>query len=136
MLTKNGKLCLVNATSKSYKLLTGEMGNVQGSNIRNAVIKCGTGTTPPSVDDYCLETPIDSLTQVSTSYTMNNYYEDNFLETITTTLQNNTSEDITVNEIGAVGSTGATSALIARDVLSTPVVITAGSQKTFTIQIG
>lgn len=135
MLTRNGKLCMINVASKTFKIISGETANMQGSQVRQAVIACGSGNTNPTVDDYCLESPVNTLSRISTSCVMNATYENNFLETITSTMQNDTSSDITVTEIGAMGGTS-NNVLIAREVID-PVVIPAnGGQKTFTVTIG
>ena len=135
MLTRNGKLCMMNVASKAFKLTSGEMGNLQGSVVRQAAIACGSGNTPSTVDDYCLETPNNTLARLSNSCVINASYDNNFLETITSTFQNDTESDIIVTEIGALGGSS-NNVLIAREVID-PVVIPAnGGQKTFTITIG
>ena len=142
MLTLNGKLCLGASNAKYYKRCDGTMtSNTQSTaNIKNASVWCGSGTTPPNVNDYALANPITELTQVSNTYATCETFGSDFVETITTTWQNNTSSDITVTEIGAMGyNTQAvldSKVMIAREVIE-PVVIPAnGGQKTFTLQIG
>lgn len=117
--------------------------NPSAGNFSGQTILVGSSTTPATFTDYTLGSRIDStvLESVSPPSLANNNYNGQF--TITHTLRNITSDDVTVNEIGfASGGTpnGNTLtmpnyALWTREVLSTPVVIPAGEQKTFTLTI-
>lgn len=101
---------------------------------------CGSGTTEPALDDYCLESPFTSLIPVGWSSAP--IYENDVItgRTFSKTLQNNTGDDITVSEIGIVGSNRTSSTamndsntvLLERTVLDTPVTVANG--ETFTIQ--
>lgn len=107
----------------------------------------GTGTTPPTVDDYCLSgelvTTLTATTNVTTSYD-----EDGLTVTAVYTLTNTGTEAVTIGEVGLIGCVGNTSSsstsytgtavkcLFERSVLDTPVEIPAGGlgQVTYTIR--
>lgn len=67
-------------------------------------LRVGTGTTEPTADDYCLESENTTLTLVSASasgsYTNDSLSEGNSAKTIVTTYANNTSETVTISEVG------------------------------------
>lgn len=112
-------------------------------NFAGQTILVGSSTTPATYDDYAMGSRIDStvLESVSPPSLANNNYNGQF--TITHELRNITSDDVTVNEIGFASggspNSGTTTmpnyALWTREVLSTPVIIPAGGQKTFTLTI-
>jgi hypothetical protein len=90
----------------------------------------GTGTTPPTYDDYSLSGEIISGLTITTSVTNeNNGTEITALYTIT----NTSGADVTIGEIGLFFM----KYMIDRTVLETPLTITNGSigQLTYTIQL-
>ena len=101
----------------------------------------GTGTTPPTIDDYCLSG--DLITGISCSAVVSNADDDNGVTTTAVyTVTNANSEDITIGEIGLMASLDNTSssdkkAFIERTVLDTPITIPAGGvgQVTYTIRM-
>ena len=110
-------------------------------------IQFGTGTTPPTFDDYKLSgSIIAGLTGTLTKDCVNDE-DGNFVITISATLTNTNSTDVTIGEIGysrsftGRGTTGNSNAyayiLIDRTVLDTPVTIPAGGigQVTYTIRM-
>ena len=112
-------------------------------------LRVGTGTTEPTADDYCLETENTSLTLVSASatgnYTNDNISEGNSAKTIVATCVNNTTEAVTISEVGYfiehadsynLDGTNQTSRnfLMAREVID-PVEIGVGETYTFTFVI-
>ena len=112
-------------------------------------LRVGTGTAEPTADDYCLESETTALTLVSASatgnYTNNNLSEGNSAKTIVTTYVNNTTEAVTISEVGYFiehaqsynldGTNGTPrNFLMAREVID-PVEIGAGETYTFTFVI-
>lgn len=108
--------------------------------IGNGYLMLGTGTTAPTADDYCLESPITtnlSCDSVSVSRT-------SLIKTYTATFTNSGSSDITVTEVGfwicifydySNADERADNFLIDRTVLDTPVTIPAGESRTITYQM-
>lgn len=93
----------------------------------------GSGTTPPQKTDYKIENHIaDGLT-----YSNNNTSETNNVVNWIQTVQNTSSEPITISEVGlfSAGSTEYTCVLLTRTVLDNPVVLQPNDVKTFTITI-
>lgn len=100
----------------------------------------GTGTTAPTVNDYCLESPITSGLTVTTpsavTYSMTDEYEE-----YSATFGVTASSTVTISEIGLKCNTYWYSAtdqkvvLIDRTVLDEPIVINAGQAKQLTYTI-
>lgn len=94
-------------------------------------IALGSGTTPPTINDYCLENALidQSISSYSASVTVNE--SDNSVKNLIT-VQNTGSSAITIAEVGLWGLDNTTSASISnrflfeRSVLDTPVVIQPG----------
>lgn len=105
--------------------------------IGNGYLMLGTGTTTPTADDYCLESPITknlSCDSISVSRT-------SLIKTYTATFANSGSSDITVTEVGFIvyilynystTSENSDNFLMDRTVLDTPVTIPAGESRTIT----
>ena len=94
----------------------------------------GTGTTPPTIDDYKLDSFVE-LTVVNSSQTYSN--KKGRILTYTRTFVNSTSEAITITELGMyIGKSNVDKPhLTAREVLSEPVVIQPGESKAFTFTL-
>ena len=120
-----------------------------GSTYSYCTLKVGTGTTEPTADDYCLESEDSALTYVSGSasgnYTDKNLSMGGSLKTVVATFINNTTEAVTIKEVGFfvnyadsynLDGTNKTSRnfLMAREVID-PVEIGAGETYTFTFVI-
>lgn len=93
----------------------------------------GSGTTPPQKTDYKLENHIaDGLI-----YFNNNTSETNKIANWVQTVQNTSSEPITISEVGLFSAftTDCISVLLTRTVLDNPVVLQPNDVKTFTITI-
>lgn len=112
-------------------------GNVSGS---SKGIIVGSGTTPATEDDYCLENKISGLSgSVVSNITGFDTTGNNYYSILNITLTNNSASDVTVSEVGRIvnmysaGSKGSTSVsnryafLLERTVLDVPVTIEAGS---------
>lgn len=112
-------------------------------------LRIGTGTTEPTADNYSLESETTALTLVSASasgsYTNNNLSEGNSAKTIVATYVNNTTEMVTISEVGYFiqhaqsynldgTNAGYQNFLMAREVID-PVEIGAGETYTFTFVI-
>lgn len=162
MLTKNGKVLFTQTTDsssykekdRSFKNTGGTMQGIDsagygtGKNLLNLIsrmrIDVGSGTAEPTVNDYCLEQIIDSLTVVGSANSGNRApsYQDNYIHSCSRTYKNNTNDAITVSEIGLVSvlpqkssSTSYGPFLFAREVI-TPVTIQPGATYTFSITVG
>ena len=93
----------------------------------------GSGTTPPQKTDYKIENHIaDGLT-----YSNNSTNETNNIANWVQTVQNTSSEPITISEVGLFSAIGPTyiCVLLTRTVLDNPVVLQPNDVKTFTITI-
>ena len=99
----------------------------------NRGIAFGSGTTPPKKTDYRIEEHIaDGLT-----YSNNSTSEANNVVNWVQTVQNTSSEPITISEVGLFSAVNTTyvTVLLTRTVLDTPVVLQPNEVKTFTITI-
>lgn len=93
----------------------------------------GSGTTPPQKTDYKIENHIaDGLTYSNHSTSKANNVV-NWVQTV----QNTSSEPITISEVGLFSAVSSTDycVLLTRTVLDTPVVLQPNEVKTFTIII-
>ena len=148
--SEDGTVCIGGAYPGSTTYLGAPWVNtsVSGSYAYNS-LRVGTGTTEPTADDYSLQSETTALTLVSASatgnYTNNNLSEGNSAKTIVTTYVNNTTEAVTISEVGYfiehaqsynLDGTNATyrNFLMAREVID-PVEIGAGETYTFTFVI-
>ena len=116
-------------------------GKLSGTTTTNAIgtfILVGSGTSEPSSSDYKLENCISDLTdcgQYIASSSVN-------LFSVNRILQNNTDEDVVINEVGLYhrpayfdGNTGRTKLLLVREVLPETVTLHPGDSYTFTISL-
>lgn len=140
--TTNRPTCKVRSISNFYYTNDIYIGDLS---IKNEYkwFKVGAGTTAPTIDDYCMESEITDLQQLSL-YTRPNYTDDSGnvpyitdILNVTATYRNNTSNDITVTEIGfGVRSYGNNADyLLCREVLDEPVTIEPNKVYTFTMTI-
>lgn len=114
-------------------------GIISESSIGTLHLKIGTGTTPPTVDDFEL-TELESRVSCDTVIVGNSA---NNTKTYTATFSNPLNTDITVAEVGLYGTiiyNGMTESfmevLLDRTVLSTPITIPAGESKAITYELG
>lgn len=120
--------------------------NTGGTNTTaQTTLVIGSGTTPATVDDYKLETPITTLTPIAATTLCKDKDTGDTLSptefTITTTYRNDTDAAVTVNEVGIMIPAGyrstvgnsLSSCLIYREVLATPVTVEPGQIRTFTL---
>ena len=104
----------------------------------------GNDNTAPTADDYAMDTTNLGLTVVYTNGTNNSTpgnFSQNYIAIFNRTFRNDTNADITVSEIGIIGSgrgpfSNPKTFLLARDVLSTPVTIAPGDSYDFSMYIG
>lgn len=101
-------------------------------------IALGSGTTPPTVDDYKL---VSKIPDAITNYSNNTltYFSNTMILTQTVTNISTNTENIEVNEVG-IGLAGNQTLsypcfLITRSVLPETVVIAPGETKTFTVTL-
>lgn len=97
-------------------------------------IALGSGTTPPQKTDYKLESPITT----GLTYFGNNTNQTNEITSWVQTVQNTSTAQITITEVGLFSQAGKSigcTFLLTRTVLDTPVVLQPDEVKTFTITI-
>ena len=135
---------LTGGTTKSISLSKGKAPFVVMKNWASsgepAGVSFGTGTTPATVSDYCLESILtNSKINVSVpsavSYSRVDTYEE---YSVTFGITNQTSDAITISEIGLITQPNGGSydmALVDRTVLDTPITIPAGQSKQITYTI-
>ena len=99
----------------------------------------GTGRTPPTMDDYKLESPITDGTLHSQSVTpLRGFEQDHARLYATHEVHNSGSNDVTITEVGVFGlgaSISDNAFLLDRTVLDTPITIPAGGSKSITVAI-
>lgn len=111
------------------------MATVEGSDA-TTYIKCGTGTTEATENDYQLEADATGLTcdSVDTAISAND------TKTYTATFSNSTANAITVAEMGffccSYTGNGYDNFLLDHVILDTPITIPAGESKSITYEIG
>lgn len=92
--------------------------------IKQNGIHLGTGTTPPTMDDYNLSGERISASNITAIATAKTNAEDTGCSNeISITITNNSSEDITIGEIGYVVYNNSNYYLVERTVLDEPVTI-------------
>lgn len=103
----------------------------------------GTGTTAPTVDDYCLSGSLITTITATASVSIE-HDENGFTATATYMLTNTGDNDITIGEVGIIASLFSNTStdsryktLLERSVLDTPVTIRSGGigQVTYTIRM-
>lgn len=92
----------------------------------------GTGTTPPTIDDYKFSGDLVTPTFVSKSGTAHNGSNGSIFAMV---VINQKQEAMTINEIGLFRRTSAGCVMLTRDVLPQPVVLQPGESKGFQIYI-
>lgn len=110
---------------------TGYTQNTASSTSTDHTIFFGNGTTPPTVDDYCL-----AGTMLNDSLSRNGYavsYGANGV-TLTVNVGNKSTEDITISELAWGASCPAGAVMYTRDVI-TPVTLAPSEGRTFSIFI-
>lgn len=110
---------------------TGYTQNSTANTSTNPVIFFGNGTTPPTVDDYCLSGDLLNGSLTRNSYAIS--YGANGV-TLTVNVKNNTTENITISELAWGVSCSAGAVIYTRDVI-TPVTLAPSEGRTFSIFI-
>ena len=126
----------LHAVSLNYNLMSNEnLGNNSSSsyngNMNSLRLCLGSGTTPPTFNDYKIEAPLDMSTL---NLTAQSHSASNYKVTQTATIQNAGDTDFTFSEILLEGYNGGVLVALTRDVIS-PVTIGAGKSKTITVVI-
>lgn len=146
MATIYNRLTLVSTSNETYEKLGQTSYSIKsvpstyynfsgGSNYNPGArgIVFGSGTTPPQKTDYKIENHIaDGLI-----YSNNNTSETNNVVNWVQTVQNTSSEPITISEVGLFSAWDSNKlcVLLTRTVLDNPVVLQPNEVKTFTITI-
>lgn len=92
----------------------------------------GTGTTPPTIDDYKFSGDLVTPTLVTPSGTAHNGSNGSIFAMV---VINQTQEAMTINEIGLFRTAKSGCVMLTRDVLPQPVVLQPGESKGFQIYI-
>ena len=127
------------SSEKATKSITGDYTSTWVS-IQNKGVKIGTGTTPPKVTDYKMESEIDaSKYQTSISnIKVTNFDNEGSTQCINVIVTNISGEPLTVSEIGLEnwGSSNIDQyhLLIAREVFDTPITISPGGGTGFQLK--
>ena len=152
MLNVNGKALIKITNSQTHsgtllKAFNGETvsnDTVISETLGSLALYVGNDNTAPTADDYTMDDTNLGLTVVNTTGTNDSTagsYTQNYIAIFNRTFRNDTNADITVSEVGIIGSgrgpfSNPKTFLIARDVLSTPVIIAPGEAYTLTMYIG
>lgn len=126
----------IHRVNLDYKLASnGNRGNTSSAsyngNMNSLRLCLGSGTTPPTFNDYKIEAPLDMSTLALTAQ---NHSASNYKVTQTATIQNTGDTDFTFSEILLAGYNDGVLIALTRDVIS-PVTIEAGKSKTITVVI-
>lgn len=128
-------------SGKATKSITGNYTSTYQS-IPNKRVKIGTGTTPPKVTDYKIESEIDaSKYQASVSnIKVTNFDNEGSTQCINVTVTNISGEPLTVSEIGLENWAGNVFSddfhfLLAREVFDTPITISPGGVQAFSLKL-
>ena len=128
-------------SEKATKSITGNYTSTWVS-IQNKRAKIGTGTTPPKVTDYKIESEIDaSKYQTSISnIKVTNFDNEGSTQCINVTVTNISGEPLTVSEIGLENWGGSVDSddfhlLLAREVFDTPITIPPGGVQAFSLKL-
>lgn len=107
-----------------------------GFSLDKVGIALGSGTTQPTKEDYKIETPITTLTSngASNNIRQSGVYLSDYIITATQNVVNNTSNAITISEIGLFTGNSSGCILLTRDVIA-PVTLAVGESKTFILSV-
>ena len=95
----------------------------------------GAGATPPTIEDYKLDSLVSNYTVLAQAHTTFSKYSANAF-IITRTIQNpSPTEPLTIKEVGLFGGDGQQLYMIAREVLDEPVILQPGEKHAFTMTI-
>lgn len=137
--TKNFNFLTQVPYSASFKAYGEYNANYVGTNYIGLAI--GSGTTPVTFDDYKIEQPNTTLTDGGHYLKVGTGYGNNSICVYTQIVTNETSDPITISELGVMGAPSENNAdasysqvLYTRDVI-TPVTIGVGETKTFILKI-
>jgi len=101
------------------------------------VMILGSGDTPPTKDDYCLDSwiPTTELHAIAYGVSLPKTIEDDFIGGFTATFYNVSQENKTVKEVGLMSFYNNNKLLMAREVLENPVIIKPQEGYTFNFVI-
>lgn len=110
--------------------------NSSGFYLEKVGIALGSGTTQPTKEDYKIETPITTLTSngAGNNIRQSGVYLSDYIITATQNVVNNTSNTITISEIGLFIGNSSGCILLTRDVIA-PVTLAVGESKTFILSV-
>ena len=130
------------SSEKATKSITGQYTSTWQS-MQHKRAKIGTGTTPPKVTDYKMESEIDaSKYQTSVSnIKVTNFDNEGSTQCINVTVTKISREPLTVSEIGlenwggGIYDSDQSHLLIAREVFDTPITIPPGGVQAFSLKL-
>ena len=147
MLTANGKaLCKFGNSysrgSTTFMFTDGTTGARQTGGLTQVFagmkLYVGTGSATPASTDYALTNADAGLTVIlktgTNDGTAPSYLQD-YIGIFSATYKNETGSDVTVSEVGIIGTSNSQDVLVARETFA-PVTIEAGDSYTFTMYIG
>ena len=132
----NGSMSTTNFDDSFYVNGEDRLNTDYSSGSYGSYLLIGAGATPPTIDDYKLESLISNYKVLAQTHTtFSKYSASAFI--ITRTIQNpNTTEPLTIKEVGLFGGDSTQLYMIAREVLDEPVILQPGEKHAFTMTIG
>lgn len=116
--------------SSDYKQPNTGQGDFVGHLMSKIGIIVGSGTTPPTFNDYKMENHLKNIL----TFSNNTVSTKARVQVLTQSVTNPTSETITINEVGVYGYTEESCYLLTRSIIS-PVTLAPNETKTFTVKI-
>lgn len=142
-MTRSGRLVMqVNGSSYNtdfsnsfYGTGKDKLGTDYSDGAAGCYLLLGSGSTPPTIDDYKLEELVSNYTAITQTHTtFAEYGATAFV--ITRTIQNpSLAEPLTIKEVGLFGGTGQQLYMIAREILDEPIILQPGKKHAFTMTI-
>ena len=134
--TKGVSTTSIHQVNLNYDLMSnGNVGNNStynyNGNMNSLRLGLGSGTTPPTFNDYMIEAPLNMSTLKLTAQA---HTASNYKVTLTATIQNVGDTDFTFSEILLLGYNSGVLIALTRDVIS-PVTVEPNKSKTITVVI-
>lgn len=131
----NGSTSNADHSLSFYGVNKDKLGTDYSDGAAGCYLLLGSGSTPPTIDDYKLESLVSNYTVLAQTHTtFVEYSATAFI--ITRTIQNSSlAEPLTIKEVGLFGGTGQQLYMIAHEVLDKPVILQPGEKHAFTMTI-
>lgn len=132
----DGTMYRINFSNSFYGTDKDMLSTDYSNGVAGCYLLIGAGTTPPTIDDYKLDSLVSNYTVLAQTHTVFEQYGSSVF-IITRTIQNPSSaEPLTIKEVGLFGGSGRQLYMIAREVLDEPVILQPGEKHSFTMTIG